>query len=462
MLIEEHLKGTIYIPIHNGDESYRIIEHDFTENDVIHNSCSITSRCCDDKTFSIGGVRPAELSIKLRIKLPDVNAYTLYGAKIRLYSRYFDNPWMLRGEFWVTSAKRTKNIYTIRASDALIWLDSGSYASEFGQTSKPEDNPIYKKFTASMCPSSMIWEEIFKTANADLESAGIDKLKYEIREDVPNWSTTVSEYNNTKFGYCLIGTDNAGSCASRSPRDYASYMAQIAAGCVQVLVSPDEPENAKIYVTPYGYSPNHIDGKNDELFIKSWEEPVKIGYEEIELDSCDIADYELYVHMTYVKTYDETGWSCGGIKKKYQGNLVVDFSGNPFLDGRWSWKDELGLWDYEKPSLVFGVLVKAGEQLGSIAKRPFSLKCYHAFKSLAELPKLGQRIEIEEKPGTWKESFITKMIWHFRGGWEFGCAGSDSRVLSQAAKKVLQAMLKIMQNRMQISLQIVLAEMLRK
>ena len=87
MLIEEHLRGIIYIPVHDGD-SYTVIEHAFTEDDVIQGSCSITSRCCDDSTFSIGGVRPAELAIKLRIELPEVNAYTLYGAKIRLYSIY--------------------------------------------------------------------------------------------------------------------------------------------------------------------------------------------------------------------------------------------------------------------------------------------------------------------------------------------------------------------------------------
>ena len=54
-----------------------------------------------------------------------------------------------------------------------------------------------------------------------------------------------------------------------------------------------------------------------------------------------------------------------------------------------------------------------------------------------EYPKLGMQIKIEDKDSKIKDSIITKAIWKFRGGWELGCTGSDSRVLSQAAKKSL-------------------------
>lgn len=69
--------------------------------------------------------------------------------------------------------------------------------------------------------------------------------------------------------------------------------------------------------------------------------------------------------------------------------------------------------------------------------RPFKLKCHKAFCGWKEYPKLGMQIEIEDADGKVKKSIITKAIWKFRGGWELGCTGSDSRVLSQAAKKSL-------------------------
>lgn len=432
MLIEEHLKGTIYIPINKGNDEFEVITHEFTENDIIHGSCSITSRCCDDQTFSIGGVRPAELAVKLRLEIPDVNAYTLYGAKIRLYSAYHtapvpDDKWLLRGEFWVTSVKRTKTVYSLRASDAIIWLDSGSYATSDGTTQSAEDNPIYKVcVSAARTLDANMKDGIFAYVNSQLEEYGAEPVLCDIRTDITNNAPA-------ERGFILIPSDVSGAAGSRSPRDYAAHLTQIAAGCMQVLVDPDDPDKAKIFVTPFGYEPQ----SGSEKFKSSWINPIKIPYEAIELDSCDIADYELYIHMTYAKTYDGTGWSCGGEIHKYGGNVVIDFSNNSFLDGRWYQRGIFGAIEGGENELVFSVLRNTGDQLGAVKKRPFSLKCHHAFRSLEEMPKLGQKIKIEEKPGEWKESFITKMIWHFRGGWEFGSAGSDSRVLSQAAKRSL-------------------------
>lgn len=435
MPIDEHLKGTIYIPVNKGSDdnpNFEIIKHNFTEDDIIHNSCSTTSRCCDDQTFSIGGVRPAELAIKLRLEIPGVNAYTLYGAKIRLYSAYCSTPvpddkWMLRGEFWVTSAKRTKTIYTIRASDSIIWLDSGSYVASKDNTTSEADNPIYQTcVSAARTLDANMNDGIFAYVNSQLEEYGVEPVLCDIRTDITNNAPA-------DRGFILIPSDISGAAGSRSPRDYAAYLTQIATGCMQVLVDPDDPDKAKIFITPFGYKPQ----SGSEKFKSSWINPVKIPYEAIELDSCDIADYELYIHMTYTKTYDGTGWSCGGTIHKYGGNIVIDFSNNSFLDGRWHQRGIFDVIEGGENELVFSVLRNAGEQLGTVKKRPFSLKCHPVFESLEKMPKLGQRIEIEEKPGEWKESLITKMVWKFRGGWEFGCAGSDSRVLSQAAKRSL-------------------------
>ena len=427
MLIEEHLRGIIYIPVHDGD-SYTVIEHAFTEDDVIQGSCSITSRCCDDSTFSIGGVRPAELAIKLRIELPEVNAYTLYGAKIRLYSIYSsaeNAEETLRGEFWVTSAKRTRSIYTLKASDAIVWLDSGAYdISSAGNTQTETDNPIYQYcVNAIRTIEANFTYGIMAYVNNQLAACEIEPIAFDVRKDITNNFPD-------EFSFALLPAEISGSCGSRSPRDYAAYLAQLAAGCVQMIPCPDEPEVCKLYLTPYGYQPT---GDCSDAFRAIWADPVTITYDTIALEGCDIADYELYVQKTYIKTYDETGWSSGSEYRKYCGNVVIDLSGNPFLDGRWYHGHDIN--GVQKNP--FSVLSGIGEQLAKCAKRPFALKCHPQFARLANYPKLGQRIRIEEQPREWKESIITKMIWTFRGGWTFGCAGSDSRVLSQAAKQSL-------------------------
>ncbi len=427
MLIEEHLKGTIFIPVHEGD-SYRITEHDFTEDDVIQGSCGITSRCCDDKTFSIGGVRPAELSIKLRLEIPGINTYNFFGAKIRLYSAYHtapvpDDKWLLRGEFWVTSAKRTKTVYTLKASDALIWLDSGSYLP--GEDNGSADS-IY-----SICSSSIRTLDanfhlgIMPYVNKQLRDAGIDEIVCGVRSDITNNHPKLHN-SDTRFGYAVIPRDVTGGFGVRSPRDYASYLAELAAGCVQMITDPDSPDRCILFLSPYGYKPSD---PCTEALRSIWENPVRIPFDTIELDSCEIADYELYIQKECIKTFNGIVWANGGSIAKYQGNITLDFTDNPFIDGRYYHKQD--------SAFPYGVLIGVGEQLNCVRKRPFSLKCHPMFTELAQLPKLGQAILIEEKPEVWTESFITKMVWRFRGGWEFGSVGADSRVLSQAAKRSL-------------------------
>lgn len=419
MLIMEHLRGIIYIPIRNDDNSFSVMEHAFSEDDVIHGSCSITSRCCDDSAFSVGGVRPAELAVKLRIELPEVNAYTLYGAKIRLYSIYSsaeNAEEVLRGEFWITSVSRLKTIYTLKASDALVWLDSGAYLSGSGQSQNENDNPVYQYCVGAIRTLPVNFSEgIMGFVNSQLTAWDMDTIAFDIRQDVTN------AFPNG-LGYVLPPVDLVGSCGSRSPRDYAAYLAQLAAGCVQMITDPDNPELCKLYLTPYNYHPT---AACSDAFRSMWDSVITIPYDIIAADGCDIADYEIIIQSVYAKTYDDTGWSSESEYDKYAGNVVLDLSENPFLNGRW-------LYDGQP----FDVFYNIRQQL-TLEKRPFSVQCHPQFAKLIDYPKLGQIIRIEESPGCWKNSIITKMIWSFRGGWKFGCAGKDSRVLSQAAKRSL-------------------------
>ena len=144
MVIYEHVKGILSVPCYldNGDYAEYTTDIAFTDSDIIRNSCSIKSSACDSSTFSLGSVRPAELSIQLHLEQDGINAYNLYGAKIILYSCYQKEPkpsdWIFRGMFWVTSVSRKKTLYTLRASDALVWLNNNSISSGSGKVDDDE------------------------------------------------------------------------------------------------------------------------------------------------------------------------------------------------------------------------------------------------------------------------------------------------------------------------------------
>lgn len=437
MVIYEHVKGMISIPVYNENGDYAGYTNDiaFTENDIIKDSCSITSRACDDTTFSLGGVRPAELSIKLKLEGSGINAYNLYGAKIILYSCYAQHPkesdWVLRGIFWVTSVSRVKSMYTLRASDALVWLNNGSYANENGKLDI-DSNPVYHSLSTAIRTIGGAFGTILDISNIELTALGQETIRhYELPEV---WSPTGIFLNNSPpypspvSAWTVLGKEESTySSAVKSPSDYAKMLAELQAGFVKVR----DGHGKQIMICPFGYH-NATEGY-DTLCI---------SHSEITQDSCDIAGYTLFFQNVYIETYDGTKWSTYYTPSPYKGNLTIDLSGNAFMDGRWR---QILLLDEQTQTLhqdnpdanTFYPLNHIAEHLRSLPFRPFQLKCHKTFIGLENYPKLGQQIEIEEADGKKKRSILTKIIWKFRGGWEFGCAGSDSRVLSQAAKKSL-------------------------
>lgn len=444
MVIYEHVKGTISVPCYNDSGDYAGYTNDihFTENDIIKDSCSITSRACDDTTFSLGGVRPAELSIKLKLEGDGINAYNLYGAKIILYSCYAERPtesdWVLRGVFWVTSVSRVRTMYTIRASDALVWLDAGSYLKGDGENRfSNQKNPIDNMLLESYKTIGGCFGSILGLMNSTLTYMGIDTIsQYEFPEAFTNIGIFAN--NNPPYpygtGWTIYADDENGYFNSHTPSEYAKYLSELYCGfcAVRSCLSAEQKSDGKqIVLVPFGYQ-NTEEGYGEII----------VNYDEIAADSCDIAGYTLQFQNFYTETWDGTKWSNYWTPSPYVGNLTIDLSGNAFLDGRWKYvldkskEDNINYCDDPNCNTFFP-LNHIAAHLRSITVRPFKLKCYKSFSDWKTYPKLGMQILIRDKCGTEKRSILTKIIWKFRGGWEFGCAGSDSRVLSQSAKKSL-------------------------
>ena len=443
MVIYEHVKGILSVPCYldNGDYAEYTTDIAFTDSDIIRNSCSIKSSACDSSTFSLGSVRPAELSIQLHLEQDGINAYNLYGAKIILYSCYQKEPkpsdWIFRGMFWVTSVSRKKTLYTLRASDALVWLNNNSISSGSGKVDDDESE-VSKKLRdklegyegesggGGVYPLHDIVTDIVTWTNDILQNMIAEKpLAYEHINSIPNDNPKLG---NSYSGYTLMRKSEEGE--SRNTRysaiDYISALAKPA--CSFVCMRNDQYQNNDSQVpfslVPFGF----------------FKDKIRVPFSSIARDSCDVASYNIYIQKVYFKTYDDTGWTNAREYKPMLGNAEIDLSSNCFFDGRrmetvlnyqedfpdTSDKNECQIVDTAADYLFHNVLLK-----------PFQLKCYLKFDDMEHFPKLGQRIEIEYQPGKWAESTITNMTWKFRGGWEFSCTGKDTRVLAQAAKRSL-------------------------
>lgn len=445
MVIYEHVKGILSVPCYldNGDYAEYTTDISFTDSDMIRDSCSIKTSACDSSTFSLGGVRPAELSIQLHLEQDGINAYNLYGAKIILYSCYRKEPvpsdWIFRGMFWVTSVSRKKTLYTLRASDALVWLNNNSISSASGKVDDDESE-VSKKLREKLegyegeaggggvYPLHEIITDVVTWTNDILQNMIAEKpLVYEHIDSIPNDNPKLG---NSYSGYTLMRKSEEGE--SRNTRysaiDYISALAKPACSFVCMRNDQYRIQNNTLQVpfslVPFGF----------------FKDKIRVPFSAIARDSCDVASYNIYIQKVYFKTYDDTGWTNARAYKPMLGNVEIDLSSNCFFDGRrmetvlnyqedfpdTSDKNECQVVDAAADYLYNNVLLK-----------PFQATCYLKFDDMEHLPKLGQRIEIEYQPGKWAESTITNMTWKFRGGWEFSCTGKDTRVLAQAAKRSL-------------------------
>ncbi len=445
MVIYEHVKGILSVPCYldNGDYAEYTTDISFTDSDIVRNSCSIKSSACDSSTFSLGSVRPAELSIQLHLEQDGINAYNLYGAKIILYSCYRKDPvpsdWIFRGMFWVTSVSRKKTLYTLRASDALVWLNNNSISSASGKVDDDESE-VSKKLREKLegyegeaggggvYSLHEIVTNVVTWTNDILQNMIAEKpLAYEHISSIPNDNPKLG---NSYSGYTLMRKSEEGE--SRNTRysaiDYVSALAKPACSFVCMRNDRYSIQNNTLQVpfslVPFGF----------------FKDKIRVPFSAIARDSCDVASYNIYIQKVYFKTYDETGWTNARAYKPMLGNVEIDLSSNCFFDGRrmetvlnyqedfpdTSDKNECQIVDTAADYLYNNVLLK-----------PFQATCYLKFDDMEHFPKLGQRIEIEYQPGKWAESTITNMTWKFRGGWEFSCTGKDTRVLAQAAKRSL-------------------------
>ena len=405
MVIEEHARLEILLP---NEQNWRHI----SENDIIQNSLSIAEKCMADSSFSLGGVNSGQLTVKIRLQ--GTNSFNIIGSKINVFSWFGDEETAIneksvrfRGVFWVTSATKINDIYTISASDAMTWLDSVNYGND-----SDSSNPIYSELSGWLRNLNNCFKIIIEQTNYTLN--GITELKYIDNNNIIN-------NNHYDTGYCLLPPDMVGEISTKNPRDYVSWIAELACGFAYVYYKQD------------GFNEPYVQGGDHEPYIKigqfNDENISEINYDEVELNTLEIADFVLNFSCVYCKFYDGYPYSRGN----GNGGITVDISDNPFKDGWYCYlgheNDAEGCDCYQAiVNVMYGKILEISHYF-----RPFKLK-YHGKKHFG----LGQKIKLPDG----RSSVVTSIKWQFRGGTILSCAGKDSRLLSVSAKRSQAAKVK--------------------
>lgn len=459
MVIEEHMYCTITFS--SDETTYTINEKDIIDDDV-----SITSQCCDENTFSVGGVYSAQLNMTFRATFK-TNVYDIRGAKIRVYTRYDTQIYALRGTFWVTSATRYQDIFTISASDSIIWLDniptSGEevcdsltyYLESFRRTPRNIGECIVQATNAMILNMDCSTKSNLANSITNLNSSDM-LFQWQSPDVLVNERTNFMKENN-RFRHWHNGEDGKFDVET-SPREHLENIAQLVGGFVYAL------PNGNITFGRF-FSVKELDG----------ESPIEITTSEIERDSLDVSSS--IIRPSIVKeNFAIVNASAWTYKVNTSSGLYykIILEDNPFLDGYYAEMNITSdnfrartqpitatIYNILQPSHTFdtqntevndtnfdAVQLNVANALTQFTTecyiRPFKLTCHKHYWF-----KLGQQVVIPRDVNslaTGYTSTVTKAVWTFRGGWELSCTGGDTRMLSETiknsqAKKLQRAVL---------------------
>ena len=398
MVIEEHARLEVTLP--DGRE------FDVHEDDIIKDSLSITSQCVNGNTFGFGCVSPAQLSVKFRLKSPDIGRYDVYGAEIILYSYFGSTPpedGGKRGVFNVTSVTKNNDIFTVSASDNVCWLDNSAFV-------EGDNNNLGNAVYAQLGNGGNLWraiiafEKIIEVAGSDIKSNTASDW-----DRIPNGREYFTGYG--------IPDDKKGSHGERlvlllddeqsdNIRDYVSWISEYMGGFA--CADKNGAIQFNLFETPYYHSADVLD------------------FSEFQQNTLEIAGFKIFLYSAKVITENNIWYSSSFDKSNTKGDINVEtiIKNNPFIEFAYkyhvqNWNGNLSL--IAEPLLYYQHHIQI---------RPFS-GTYHGNKYLH----LGQYIKIRDENDTEYETTITNITWKFRGGQQIKCVGEDSRTLSQARKR---------------------------
>ncbi|MGN1410912.1 MAG: hypothetical protein ACI4WH_00180 [Oscillospiraceae bacterium] len=402
MYIDEQVQGTIYF-VDNSEP------FSFNSNAIIDDDISILQQATADDSFSIGGTYSSTLNMTIRIPNGYTNSYDIIGSRIVLKSKYgSEENYIMRGVFWITSADRYKDIYTISGSDAIIWLDTIPYLTEpyIDNNNVECNNLVYAYMIGDIGTLNYKLSRIAEAVNKYLQDNNVNIQNINVYENnIKNNNPPVSDgYKET--GYCVLPNDITGENATHCPRDYAGWLSQIACGFLECIYFEDSE-------TPYISIGQFETAPTDTLKWQNFEE-----------NTLEIANFSINCCQVYVEIYNGTLGSTM-IENKNINSFIVDLTGNPFVDGYWTYRENA-----EGDHSCMDILENILDFAKNLAIRPFS----GTFLGEKRF-KLGQCIKLMDENGKSYNTILTKIQWNFRGGYELKCAGKDNRMLFDSARR---------------------------
>lgn len=397
MTIQENIKAVL--TFRNGTEL------ELFEDSII--SASVKQQCCADGKFEIGGVYAAQLSIKC--KVPGTNSFRIRGAKIQVFSKYSnEQDFISRGIFWITSAVKTGEIYSVTAVDNIGWLDTSSYNDsqanilenfiDYFRNLHPNDATLYTWF-------HWLTQEMNSIISRMTGLSSI--LSWKDYDEIQNGNFCNQYYTDTEHPAPGVELKYYIEIAGHSgnpdvPREIYKRLAEITGGFIYAY------EDGRLTLGQFGQAEFGI---------------ALISDSEIELDSFEPSDFRVVVAQIGADSRIAPGDAIGTGNPPQPEDVYYYFTvdNNIFMDG---FADLYIIGTGQPADLHFNTLLPIAKgifyYLYHSEIRPFKCKVHKA-----ERFHLGQKIQINNF-----ESIITSIQWTFRGGYTLACGGEDSRTLS--------------------------------
>ena len=436
-------------------------EIELSEHDII--SASIKRQCCSDGKFEIGGVYAAQLSIKC--KVPGTNSFRIRGAKIQVFSKYSnEQDFISRGIFWITSAVKTGEIYSVTAVDNIGWLDLDNYTTDEASGGQSEQVSVWENFT------KYFREILINKYHADYFQLHelLNYMTIEVSplaermtglQDVLQWGHYVEGNGNDLYCNHFDGNDNTNDkfnayglfadsdkFFSGTPIDLYKKLSEISAGFVYA-----RPEDGFLTLGQFGQKKFYkSDPENPATPVLVNEGTAEIYPEHMEQDSFEFADFSLLAFQVAFRNnrsekneigdhypidaryYYPHGWSAFPFDTSVP--YVFTIENNPAVDAYVSYHimHDAGTPRFHKDNL-FTLCESTFLFLNNAEKRPFV-----PFQCKVHKPEryhLGQRIDFYNgNAEIICKSVITSIQWTFRGGYTLSCSGKDERVLAGCAR----------------------------
>lgn len=446
MTIQENIKAVL--TFRNGTEL------ELFEDSII--SASVKQQCCSDGKFEIGGVYAAQLSIKC--KVPGTNSFRIRGAKIQVFSKYStEQNFISRGIFWITSASKTGEIYSITAVDNIGWLDMDNYTTDEASGGQSEQVSVWENFT------KYFREILINKYHADYFQLHelLNYMTIEVSplaermtglQDVLQWGHYVEGHedgtthewignalycnhkdlsNNLNY-YSLF--EESDKYFSGSPMDLYQMLAKIAGGFIYA-----RPEDGWLTMGQFGQKEFYSkDGLVSDGIIEIFPEHMEQG--SFEYADFSLLAFQVSARNNYSKKnelgypvdsrwYYPGGWSEFPFAASVP--YVITIENNSFIDGYVY--IHIMSYDYHHKDNLCEICKTMYSYLNDTLERPvvpFQCKVHKP-----ERYHLGQRIDFYNgNAEIICKSVITSIQWTFRGGYLLSCSGKDERVLSGCAR----------------------------